>query len=296
MSMKKITCFLLLTIIAGNTFSQTKIPGHSNNNTLLWEITGKGLKKPSYLFGTFHLICADNLKLSGNLKAALSSAQSLYLEMDMDDPDNTFGAMKYMMMNNDTTLSMLMNPESYQKLTRFMKDSMRTSITMIEKMKPTFATALFFPRMMSCKKVTGVETELMKLAKSDNKAIKGFETIAFQSSVFDKISYTQQASQLMEMIDSFAVTKAAFDTMMEAYLSQDLAAMEASFEKEPGFEATKDELLINRNKNWVKQLGPILKQENVFVAVGAGHLIGEEGLIKLLKKEGYKVRPLLNTD
>jgi uncharacterized protein YbaP (TraB family) len=55
-----------------------------------------------------------------------------------------------------------------------------------------------------------------------------------------------------------------------------------------------DILLYNRNMNWVKQLKTIMKAESVFVAVGAGHLVGTKGLIALLKKEGYKVRPLIN--
>ena len=53
-------------------------------------------------------------------------------------------------------------------------------------------------------------------------------------------------------------------------------------------------LLDDRNKNWVGQLKNILKEKNIFIAVGAGHLVGKNGLIELLKKEGYTVKPLLN--
>ena len=89
--------------------------------------------------------------------------------------------------------------------------------------------------------------------------------------------------------------KKSFETMLAVYKSQQLAAIEALFSKtEFGMQAHEDVLLYNRNRNWVKQLKTIMQTEPVFVAVGAGHLVGTRGLIALLKKEGYKVKPLLN--
>ena len=83
--------------------------------------------------------------------------------------------------------------------------------------------------------------------------------------------------------------------MLDFYKKQQLDSIKSLMGKsESGEEKYDDLLLNNRNKNWVKQLKEIMKNESVFVAVGAGHLVGEKGLIKLLKKEGYKVEPLQN--
>ncbi len=73
-------------------------------------------------------------------------------------------------------------------------------------------------------------------------------------------------------------------------------AMETSLAKSEFGSNTKyeDILLTNRNKSWISQLKNIMRKESVFVAVGAGHLVGEKGLINSLRKAGYKVEPLLN--
>ena len=83
--------------------------------------------------------------------------------------------------------------------------------------------------------------------------------------------------------------------MINVYKSQQLKEIGEMFSKsESGMDEHKDLLLNNRNANWVKQLKDIMKKERVFVAVGAGHLVGEQGLIALLRKEVYTLRPLVN--
>jgi len=166
---------------------------------------------------------------------------------------------------------------------------------MLERAKPYFLVALLYPRMMNCPSPAGVEEELLKIAKQDKKEIKGLETIQFQASVFDSIPYQWQAKELLKNIDSFSVYKKEFDDMLKLYKDQQLDSMQNMVgASEFGSEKYEDLLLNNRNKKWVSKLNGIMKSESVFVAVGAGHLTGEYGLINLLKKEGYKVEPLVN--
>jgi len=99
----------------------------------------------------------------------------------------------------------------------------------------------------------------------------------------------------MNNIDSFSTYKNEFDQMVHLYKDQQLDSMLAFDDaSEFGSEKYNDLLLKNRNKNWVGQLKEVMKKESVFVAVGAGHLGGADGLINLLRKEGYKVDPLQN--
>lgn len=273
-------------------FGNTQI--HKDNNSLLWEISGNHLSKPSYLFGTFHLMCKEDILFSENLKAAIKYAQSLYLEMDMDDPSNTFGALMYMNMKDGITLKDLYSIENYKKAERFFKDSLHTGLEMFQKMKPEFLSTLLYPMMMPCKSMDGVEAELMKLIKADKKQINGLETIAFQASIFDSIPYEMQANSLLNMIDSIAEFKIRFINMLNIYKSQHLDEIENSFNEEPGFNDQREWLLDNRNKAWVEKLKIIMKEENIFIAVGAGHLVGEKGLVYLLRKEGYTLKPVNN--
>ena len=266
-----------------------------NNNTLLWEISGKGLQHPSFLFGTFHLLCADDIHFSDQLRKAVQQSDEVYMELDMDDPSTLLGGMLYMNMKDDKKLSDFYTPEEYKKVATYFADSLNAPMMMLQKVKPYFLVALLYPRMMNCASPAGVEEALLKVAKDDKKEIKGLETMQFQASVFDSIPYEWQAKELLKNIDSFSVYKKEFDNMLHLYKDQQLDSMQNMVgASEFGSEKYEDLLLNDRNKKWVKELNDIMKNESVFVAVGAGHLTGEYGLISLLKKEGYTVEPLLN--
>ena len=83
--------------------------------------------------------------------------------------------------------------------------------------------------------------------------------------------------------------------MVQVYKSQQLDSIQLMLNKPEFGVADKMEILLDkRNVNWVKQLKTILPEKNIFMAVGAGHLVGKMGLIELLKREGYTLRPILN--
>lgn len=267
----------------------------NDNNSLLWEISGNGLSKPSYLFGTFHLMCKEDINFSETLKQSIKNTDDVYFEIDLDDPANTVGAMALMAMKNGKTLKNIYTADEYKRVDKFFKDSVHTSLAMLQTLKPNFLEAFLYPSMMPCKKMSGVENELMLLAKENKKEIKGFETMAFQASVFDSIPYETQAKNLLKTIDSIAIYKKYFTAMLDTYKTQKLSNIEKMLNNtEFGVEENKDVLLNNRNKNWVLQLKDILKQRSVFIAVGTGHLVGDLGLITLLRNEGYTVKPIAN--
>ncbi|RYD68944.1 MAG: TraB/GumN family protein, partial [Sphingobacteriales bacterium] len=204
---------------------------NKTDNTLLWEITGNGLKKPSYLFGTFHMMCKDDIRFSTNLYSALSYANEVYFEMDLDDPANTLGALMFMNMKDGKTLKDLYTEAEFSRLEKFFSDSLRTSLKTFQKMKPSMLEAFLYPKMMPCKNLSGVEQELMKSAAKEKKEIKGFETIAFQASVFDSIPYATQAKSLLHSIDSLQQYSIYFDSMVHIYRSQQIDQIEAMFNK-----------------------------------------------------------------
>lgn len=272
-----------------------QLNSNTTENTLLWEISGNGLKQPSYLFGTFHMMCKEDIRFSENLQSALKYSNEVYFEMDLDDPSNTLGALLFMNMKDGKTLKDLYTAEEFSRLEKYFSDSLRTSLKTFQKMKPAMLEAFLYPKMMPCKNMSGVEQELLKIVTRDKKEVKGFETIAFQASVFDSIPYAVQAKSLLSSIDSINKYSLYFDTMIHVYQSQQIDKIEAMFNKpEFGLKEGMEILLDNRNIDWVNQLKTILPKQNIFMAVGAGHLVGKMGLIALLRKEGYRMRPIEN--
>ena len=293
----RILILLAYTLFAVSCNAQTEkpLPQASNDNTLLWQVSGNGLEDPSYLFGTFHLLCKEDIHFSDALQTAMKRADTIYMEMDMDDPATLMGGMLFMTMKDGKTLKDLYTAEEYQRISTFFNDSLKTPIAMLQRMKPYFLVALFYPRLMDCRTVSGVEQELISLAKEFKKEIKGLETIQFQASVFDSIPYEWQAKELLKNVDSTRKMKKEFEQMARLYKNQQLDSLvllmnESEF-SDTGFGKI---LLVDRNKNWAKELNDIMKRGSVFVAVGAGHLPGKNGVIHLLRDMGYTLTPVKN--
>jgi uncharacterized protein YbaP (TraB family) len=143
-----------------------------------------------------------------------------------------------------------------------------------------------------------MEMQIMKVAKGQTppKPIDGLETAAFQAGLFDSIPYTKQAKELVDYIDSADYNKQQTRQLADLYNKQDLDGIEAVSDKDdPGMDQYMDLLLYGRNRKWARILDTLLPAKSLLIAVGAAHLPGKQGVIELLRKEGYTVEPVLSS-
>jgi uncharacterized protein YbaP (TraB family) len=298
--MKKVSAGVLLSLwtLAGCT-QQAQDKVSPDDNTLLWKINGNGLTKASYLYGTIHMLCADDAMLSNSLKNIIKRADEVYFEVDLDNLIEMFSVMSKMKMNGDTTLQDLLSKQDYEKVKGYFetKGSM-LPFSMLETFKPILALSTLQEGSMECESTAMMEQVIMQEAKKNNKKIKGMETMAYQAGVLDSIPYKIQAEQLVSYIDNINKNKEEdkeLEDMMNAYKSQDLKKLEELMMKtDMGIGSFTDVLLYNRNRNWVAKLKNLMPEKSLLVAVGAGHLPGEKGVINLLRKAGYTVTPIAN--
>lgn len=280
--MKKIF-ISLLTLITGLSFSQEL------EKSLLWKISGNGLKQDSYLFGTIHITCDANL--DENTIKALSVTKQLYLELDMDDKSMQMQMMKHMMMKDGVKLSTLLNAEDLKIVDDFLKKNMNMSVKMFDSFKPFIITTMLYPKMIDCS-FQSVESELMKVSKEQNEEVFGLESVEEQMKVFDNISYQVQAEELLKMAKSdLSKDKEEMKKMMTIYQNKDIEGMLKMMDDSDNKITSENQevLLNNRNKNWIPLMMKIMSEKPTFFGIGAGHLAGDEGVIKLLRKQGYKV-------
>jgi hypothetical protein len=276
---------------------ETKLKKADPDNTLLWRITGKNLAKPSYIFGTMHMICADDIEVSDSLKQAIKSADEVYLELNMNNIMEMMGAMTHMTMRNDTTLADLMTPAQYKKVKDYFNEhSSILPFSMIETYKPLLAASTIMEQATKCDHIISMEELIMQEAKNGSKDIKGLETMNYQLSIFDSIPYKLQARQLLDMVENAGKNDDAkeMEELTNAYRNQELNKMEILTKTDMGMKDYSDLLLYNRNRNWVRKIDEYLSKKSLVVAVGAGHLPGDKGIINLLRKAGYKVEPVKN--
>lgn len=257
-------------------------------NSLLWKVSGNGLKNPSYLYGTIHVICPDELHISDEALQAFTSSEQLYLELDMDDPTLTSEMQRSM--TSSTHLRFLMKDKDYEKLSVFFKNKVGYSIDMLGMIKPFYLLSFTYSPMIGCSQPVSVEGNLTKLAFEQKKEIGGLETLKDQISIFDKISQREQANMLFEYVRDFDKMQDAFLQMLKAYQAQDLnALMKISNASNQHTNKYEPLLLDNRNEKWLNVILNQASQKSTFFAFGAAHLSGEKGMINLLRKAGFSV-------
>jgi len=279
------------------TLAKKPLVRNSTNNTLLWEITGKGLDSASYLFGTMHILCSSDARLSANLKQVIKDCNQVYFEIDMDNMQEVMGAMKYLRMNDGAKISDLLTPEEYERVKRYFEASKsKLPFSMMNRFKPYFVSSLIGEQLMTCKETNGMESLIMDEAKPLKKNILGLETTEFQASIFDSIPYKKQAKDLVAYIDSVDHYKGITEQMVQVYLKQDLGELDKLMQQsDVGMNEYMDLMLYDRNRRWVAKFPKIMREGGTTLfAVGAGHLAGDQGVINLLKKAGYTVKPLKN--
>lgn len=259
-------------------------------HSLLYKVSGNELAQPSYLYGTVHLICEKDFNLSSQLNKAVQNSKTIYLEVDMDDPQ-LFLTMGPLLQNNDPeyTLEKAFKPADYRKLQQFMNDSLKMDVANFKKMKPMVLLSLMLPKMLECRSSVSYEQKLVELAKFSNKSVEGLEDIADQIKVFDNMPDSLEARMIMEYISDIPKQRAMFKRLITSYKAQDIVALHDMLGESPEFKGYEDILVYNRNRNWIPVMDKAMRKESTFFGVGAMHLGGDQGVIALLKKKGYKV-------
>jgi uncharacterized protein YbaP (TraB family) len=281
--MKNIYPLLLILSITINVQAQ--------ENALLWQVTGKDLKQPSFLFGTIHMICPEDFSISDSIRSTFNRTGKLYLEIDMDDASLMIKTVQLSMLKQGSIRD-LMNSESYTRLERFMKDTIGMPMIMVNKMKPFTLLSLLYSKILPCRKPESYEQRLLEMAKKQNMEVLGLEKLEDQFAVFDKIPDTTEISMIMEMIDNYEIQRTEFAKMVLLYNHKDLNGLANMINASPDMAGFEDILLINRNRNWIPVMEKAMAAQPTFFAVGAGHLPGENGVIGLLKKSGYTITPV----
>lgn len=258
--------------------------------SLLYKVTTADGGKPSYLFGTIHLLPEDRFMFTDKMADAFNASETLVLEMTLDIPMGQQLAMaKEMMMPDGKTWADFMTADEFAQLRSAYVDSLGVKANKFDKqyikIKPMYLSGLVLTQLLG--NVKAYEQELSAEAKKANKPIIGLETLEQQMSFMASVTLEDQISQVKE---AGASLLREYNRMLDAYLSQDLAALEAVARESGDLEGMEQELLIKRNEAWIPLILDQMKQSPTFFAVGALHLVGQNGVIEKLRAAGAKVQ------
>ncbi len=278
----------LLTFIL--VFSQ--IVSFGQEKSLLWEISGNGLKKPSYVFGTIHLICRPDYIWSEKMTRAFDATDKICLEMDLDDMDVMMEVSAGLMDKTGKKLSSYFSKSDYARLKAYMKDSAGMDISMLEMMKPVALQTMMVTKSTSCDDAASYEDSLMKTAKSQGKELLGLESAKEQLDALESIPVDTVIAGIMDVVNGKenGEGEAEYRKLVAAYRDQDISFMQKLIVESEGLGGNAKTLVDDRNKKWIPLMGNMMKSNSVFFAVGAGHLAGKNGVISLLRAGGYTVK------
>ena len=261
-------------------------------SSLLWEIFGKGLKHSSYLYGTIHSFDSRAFGFAKIAESRISLCDAFGMEINMENMQgaNIFGMMKYLTMRGDTTLKMLITDAQYKKLDKYFRDSMGIALGTFNKMKPLFISGLLESKEMSQDSANFLDEYLMKKAEDKDKEIIGIETIEEQVKALDLIPLKEQAAMLMDMVDPDSSKKEQIEIdLVDIYALGNLDSIYSYYKKQDLSNTFNVALITDRNHRMADRIDSIMHQKRLFTAIGAMHLPGEEGVINLLRKKGYRV-------
>lgn len=283
---RKLSAFLLPLILLANA-------GRAQENALLWKISGKGLTHPSYLFGTVHMICPQDFFLTPAAKSAFAEAKTVYMEVDLADASMSMKLLELVQLGEGRTLSSFFDSSDYALVQQFVHDSLQMDIHFLERFKPIMLYSLLTSKILPCAKEQAYEMEFVQMAKEEKKVVKGLETAEYQVSIFDSIPAKEQSAMIMDIVRNYDSQKTDFNHLIQVYKSQNIDSLYKMVEESPDTKINQDLLLFSRNRKWVPLIDNATHLGSCFIAVGAGHLGGPQGLIALLRKRGFTVKPVL---
>lgn len=284
---KLITSLFASVLFVLMSFGQT-----ASKSSLLWEITGNDLKQPSYLFGTIHIICKEDFFLPPIVTEKFTNAEQVFLELDMDDPMMILKMMRLLQLPKGQTIKQLFGDSAFQEFDKKYKEITGSSAMMFNTFKPFMLMSMLTEKSLSCSARESYEQTFIAMAHKQKKNIKGLETIEDQVAIFDSIPDSTEIANLKSMVLDFNKGVEEFKKLVAVYKTQDVDSMYMLTNQSPELMDAENELLVKRNSKWIPVMKTNMQKTSCFFAVGAAHLGGDIGVIALLRKQGYTVRPV----
>ena len=265
----------------------------TGEQSMLWEINGKKWKKPSYLYGTIHLLPKEDFLVKAKVESRFKKADKLVLEVVLDM--GAIFSMAFQMGNTpEQDLKELLTPEEYQRTLTYCRKKLKMTEKEVNASTPMALSQQVMGKEcnLSAEGNASYEIHFMKMAKQQDKPMVGLETIKQQMAFLNGIPLKDQAKGLMQTIDRPQEACGEYRRMLNYYKSEQLDSLNVLVRQDEQIGGSSAMILDQRNESWIPQIEKMGRKQSLFIAVGAGHLGGEKGVIALLRQRGYMVKAI----
>jgi uncharacterized protein len=260
------------------------------NQTLLWQLNTEGSLLTHFLIGTMH--SKDNRvfeQIEKNYKA-IKKCDIFATEFPLDDAEH-FDIQQFMMLPNEQTLSTVLSPKLHEKTTMLFKKKLKLDLFQFERFSPFFLTNMLSENALNSDNFLSLDESMWQFAKNEGKILRGIETFDEQLEILQKMSLSDHIKGLKDIVSKHDKFRKKLQKMIKLYENQDITALYQLAKKTS--QANRKLMLFDRNELMTKRIIALSKQNSMCVAVGAGHLSGKKGILNLLKKEGYILKPII---
>jgi uncharacterized protein len=269
----------------------------AQEKSLLWRVHSG--QNSVTILGSIHFLKKENYPLKKNIENALDSAKKLVLEIDLQAMDSEKAQQLTIQkaINPDgSTLEQNVSPETYALAEQKARE-LGIDVRPLNPFKPWFVALTLSAlklQKLGLDPNYGVDRYLAERAKKSGKPISGLETFEFQIGLFDRLSPREQQLMLRETLEEMDLLEKSADRIVQAWAKGDTVSLEESLlAGMREYPELFQKLIVERNRRWLPQIERMLKQgESPLIAVGAAHLVGKDGIIELLKQQGYTVEQL----
>jgi hypothetical protein len=262
--------------------------------SLLWSVKGKAATV--FLLGSLHLLTKDSLSISREIHKAYERAETIVFETNpegMTDPVVRQKMLGLGLYPKGETLRQHVSEETYRLLER---KAAAEGLPMeeLDRLKPWLCALTLHARelqRLGFNPKYGIDSHFYEKAKTDKKAMVFLETVEFQLELFASLDRYGQESFLRQTLNDLQVIETMASDLIAAWKGGDARRVDAIIDMSFKDHADiYDRLVVQRNRAWLPRIRKMMKGHNdVFVVVGAGHLVGESGLVERLRRSGHKV-------
>jgi len=286
----------LIETVMGGIAAAALLTGAASADPSLWHIQDED--SDIYVFGTVHILRSGIEWQTEDVMAAFNDAGTVYFEAPVNDPEHATAMQQVVFANAmnpaGVTLSSLVSAETWSSIETF-APQVGFSAAQLQSLRPWIATvqlSVGFIVASGYDPASGVEATLWPLASETGKTLAYFETVEEQIGFFADLPQDVEVRLLEETMAEFEASPDQLDRLVTSWANGDQAAIDEVMNDQMRADAPElhDVIIVQRNARWVEEISELLEGSGtVFIAVGSGHLPGEQGVISLLRDRGIEV-------
>ena len=262
-----------------------------NKNSLIWQITPpntEGAKNVSYILGTMHVRDARAFQFEHLFYEKIRNCEVFATEFNLDDMQSQTDFT--LSLRDGLQLSDLIKPKTYDKISRIVEQKIGVPLAHFNAMKPIIVTNMLTESVLSSDRLMSLDETLWRFAAENGRILRGIETFEEQVTILNKMSLEEQVKGLKDLASNFSKFRRQLMGMARLYEQADIQKLYKAAKKT--VKGSRHLLLYDRNEIMANRIADMAKEMTLCAAIGAGHLAGQKGVLRLLKNLGFQVKPV----